>query len=240
MKARVAVRFGLLCTALAIVPCPAFAQAKKSLETAESTPPVHGFSVALVLGEMQGASTPDDRVPAGARKALTDMRDFLPYKSYRLLDLQFIRCCASKGAGLLSGRLRGLDEQQYSFVVDYGLASKLAIRFSLREEPSTKKLGSSSTSDAALLVAQLEEKRKQYAAGHPSIKALERQLREVEEQSRMTAPSKSAVVDSTFSMEVGETVVIGTSSLKGDKALIALLTAVRRPDSPSAPQGEKK
>jgi hypothetical protein len=34
------------------------------------------------------------------------------------------------------------------------------------------------------------------------------------------------VIDTSFSMDVGETVVVGTSRLKGDKALIALLTAI--------------
>ena len=38
-----------------------------------------------------------------------------------------------------------------------------------------------------------------------------------------------SVIDTTFSMEIGETVVVGTSRMRGgDKALIALLTAVPR------------
>jgi hypothetical protein len=35
-----------------------------------------------------------------------------------------------------------------------------------------------------------------------------------------------AIIDTSFTMDIGETVVVGTSRLKGDKALIALLTAV--------------
>jgi hypothetical protein len=45
------------------------------------------------------------------------------------------------------------------------------------------------------------------------------------------APHHSAtgvVIDSSFTMLVGETVVVGTSRVGGDKALIALLTAVPR------------
>ena len=216
---------------------------KKPADVAEATP-IHGFSVALVLGDLQGASTADN-LPLGAKKALADLRDFVPYKSYRLLDSQFIRCCASKGGTpVVSGRLRGLDEQQYSFVIDYGLwGSKLSIRFSLREESSAKKIAAASA-DVNILVAELEEKRRQLKSTHPTVKELEqklaRQIQEIDEQKGLTQSVKSAVIDSTFSMDVGETVVIGTSSLKGDKALIALLTAVRRPDSASAPQGEKK
>ena len=35
-----------------------------------------------------------------------------------------------------------------------------------------------------------------------------------------------ALIDTNFTMDIGETVVVGTSRLQGDKALIALLTAV--------------
>jgi hypothetical protein len=39
------------------------------------------------------------------------------------------------------------------------------------------------------------------------------------------------VMDSTFSIALGETVVVGTSRLNGDQALIALLTAAAKPGS---------
>jgi hypothetical protein len=42
-------------------------------------------------------------------------------------------------------------------------------------------------------------------------------------------PARANVLDSTFSIAIGETVVIGTSRLKGDQALIALLTAAGKP-----------
>ena len=35
-------------------------------------------------------------------------------------------------------------------------------------------------------------------------------------------------MDSSFTMDVGETVVVGTSRLGGDKALIAIVTAVKK------------
>jgi hypothetical protein len=48
--------------------------------------------------------------------------------------------------------------------------------------------------------------------------------------SRTVAPvARPNVVDSTFAIAIGETVVIGTSRLKGDQALIALLTAAGKP-----------
>lgn len=43
--------------------------------------------------------------------------------------------------------------------------------------------------------------------------------------------SSRAIIDRSFTIDVGETVVVGTSRLGGDKALIALVTAVRRSTS---------
>ena len=69
----------------------------------------YGFSVVLVLGDMQGGGGTPDNVPPAARKALADMKDFLPYKSYRLLDSAWIL-----GSGNVSTRLRGADDQEYA------------------------------------------------------------------------------------------------------------------------------
>lgn len=151
---------------------------------------MQAFSVALLLGETQGASTPEN-LPAGATKALADVREFLPYKSYRLLDTQWIRCCAGPN---VTGSLRGLDEQQFTFriAIHSVSAPKLSANFNLLNDGGSFKSGNV-THDAF---------------GQP-----------------VTA---KPIVSSNFSMDVGETVVIGTSSLKGDKALVVLLTAVPR------------
>lgn len=59
------------------------------------------------------------------------------------------------------------------------------------------------------------------------------ELRQMLDQARQDRPRASmgnrGIMDSTFSIAVGETVVIGTSRLKGEKALIALLTAATKP-----------
>jgi hypothetical protein len=153
---------------------------------------MQAFSVALLLGEIQGTAAADN-LPDGAKKALADVRDFLPYKSYRLLDTQWIRCCASP---TVEGRLRGLDEQYYPFgLVIQGVSGmKMTAHFWL----------SDAASDAQL------------SAG------------------------KKRMMSSGFSMETGETVVIGTSSLKGDKALVVLLTAVPRSSISKTKKGSVK
>ena len=56
---------------------------------AQAAPRLQGFSVALLLGAAQGSTAPDG-LSAPARKALADISDFLPYKTYRVLDTQWI------------------------------------------------------------------------------------------------------------------------------------------------------
>lgn len=222
---------------------------KEGAKALSDAPALNGFSVALVLGDMQGTSTPDN-LPLGAKKAIADLRDFLPYKSYRLLDTQWIRCCGIPKAvqPQLSGRLRGLEEQLYAFVVDFGFSGpRISVHFSLRDDNAKKTTSTKSTDKEMALREQLAEARRQgYSSSHPTVKELElklqQQLRDEAEDQYKGGPasSKGAMIDSTFSMDAGETVVIGTSSLKGDKALIALLTAVPRTGPQSSTQGEKR
>src|SRR5262245_18443997 len=64
-----------------------------------------GFSVIVLRGDTQGPAGPDNLPPAPAvRKALSDVKDFLPYKSYRVLDTQWLRSGST--------RMRGLDDQE--------------------------------------------------------------------------------------------------------------------------------
>ena len=54
---------------------------------------IQGFNIVLLVGELEGTSGPVDDLPQGARRALTDMKEFLPYKHYRVLDSQWTSCC---------------------------------------------------------------------------------------------------------------------------------------------------
>ena len=262
LRNRIVVPRAIATCALVAAAATASAQmVKKSSEAPPDASGVHGFSVALVLGDLKGGTSPET-LPLGARRALADMRDFLPYKDYRLLDTQWILCCGSSkvGAGI-SGRLRGLrrgaegsEEQMYAFsvtVLDVA-GSQLSVRFWMNDAAEPKsaltRLTDERAFDAALaqqerqIEGQLADARKRYSAEHPAVKELVMQLDRVKEHtggSRLPS-GKTAVIDSTFSMNLGETVVIGTSSLKGDKALIALLTAARRPGPQTSSTGEKR
>jgi hypothetical protein len=232
---------------------------------------IHGFSVVLVVGDMQATATANDTVPGAAKKALADMRDFLPYKSYRLLDAEWMLCCGGP-VGAVSGRVRGPEEQDYSYsLTTTGVSdSKITVHFSMREAPApvAGAFGGRGTAAAALsdtaradysrqlyeatkerdeFERQVQELRRKvevglapkedvHAAQQRFERAMERQgeLRRMLGQLRPTTSRASfgnsrSIMDSTFSIAVGETVVIGTSRLKGEKALIALLTAAAKP-----------
>lgn len=210
----------------------------RSIERA-SVPAPQGFSVVLVLGEMQG-SGPAENVPPAARKALADMKDFLPYKSYRLLDAQWTLCC---GRSMIATRLRGPDQQDYDLELDPGpseTSGKWNVRFLLREATAASEppAGGVSVDRSAAIAAQraeletrIKQLRERYDENHPQVRLLREQLLELDRQQLATRKEEGmqrrhrTLLDTSFTMDIGETVVVGTSRLQGDKALIALLTA---------------
>ena len=209
-----------------------------------------GYSVVLVLGDMQSTSATDGNVPAAARKALADMKDFLPYKSYRLLDAQWIL-----GSQKTLSRLRGANDQEYELTLRGTQISggKLNVTFRLAEPGALLAVKPSPDADSrsarraelerALRNAEAEVARARAASGDKRAEAMaaanekvaaisreleqEKGLREAALKEAAIRPAR-AVIDTSFAMDVGETVVVGTSRVAGDKALIALLTAVAR------------
>jgi len=258
-------RAACLAVVTGVVLCPAAASAQQS----ESSPPARGgqrggrltpsersnmpapqgFSVVLVLGEMQAAG-PADSVPPAARKALADMKDFLPYKTYRLLDTQWTLCC---GRSAIVTRLRGDEQDYYDLELEPNrtdTSGKWYVRFALRNTaagaaPAAAQSDRDDDRMALLTVKrtelenQLRDLKQRYNDNHPEVQKVRTQLVEVEHQQaqlriettrRRLAPGspgrQRTVIETSFTMDIGETVVVGTSRLQGDKALIALLTAV--------------
>jgi hypothetical protein len=235
-----------------------------------------GFSVVLVLGDIQGATSADD-VPPAARKALTDMRDFLPFKSYKLLDAAWLMCCSTGGQGSASQVLRGPEDVEYELRLDTARfeGSRVSVRFSLRTNPvavagdavematvaaqrTSQRRIANLNDQRALIEKQIGEARRKVEVGvapatdvaklELELRRVEREILEAEEAAVQTAnarasvastrnarggarpiaePGRHTIIDTNFTMDVGETVVVGTSRLKGgSRALIALLTAV--------------
>jgi hypothetical protein len=223
-----------------------------------------GFNVVLLLGDMQDAGG-QDTVPVAARKALSDMKDFLPYKGYRLLDTQWV---LGSNSGPAITRLRGAEDQEYELELRAVGTSPtgMSVRFFLRESSDGSAAASGDTGRSALhpkevakgdpvaveisnQIFQLERERddlqllvskgrKQVEVGtkdpdevkrqETQLAAVTRRIAELK-QSLSTTSSKTTgrpVIDTSFLMEDGETVVVGTSKVKGGgRALIALLTA---------------
>jgi hypothetical protein len=188
-----------------------------------------GFSVVLLLGETQSTGGGDGLPPAPAlRKALSDVRDFLPYKSYRVLDTQWLR------GG--STRMKGPDDQEY----DVDLAADqimpnpfhpkegmLNVLFHLQEVGAAA--NSSEEYGRSIQAAELEKQRASMLAQMPSaqgamVQEMKARLERVEKQIRLAKARK--LIDSRFEMAIGETVVVGTSKIGGDKGLVVLLTSV--------------
>jgi hypothetical protein len=214
---------------------------------------LEGFGVVLLLGDLQPGGDADS-VPSAAKKALSDMRDFLPYKSYQVLDVQWTRCCGSPA----TSRLRGADDQDYELQVRSSNSSggRLFVQFLLRE-PGALAAEPAGLSDARAAEVQRElftlerelsdlklQKEKvaqlipQGGASESDMHRISAQLALVTKrisELRRSMDSRAArregrvVIDTSFTMDVGETVVVGTSRLKGGgKALIAILTASPR------------
>jgi hypothetical protein len=208
-------------------------------------PAPQGFSVVLVLGEMQGAGAADN-VPPAARKALADMKDFLPYKTYRLLDAQWTLCC---GHSAIITRLRGDEQEYYDLELEPNrtdTSGKWYVRFALRNAAAASARAEDIDSRVAALnrqraeaEAQLRDLRQRYNDNHPEVQKARARLTELDREraqiqvdsarrhaATASTMNRRTVIDTSFTMDIGETVVVGTSRLQSDKALIALLTAV--------------
>ena len=244
--------------ALATLAAPAAAQqleprAAQPIQRTERTPPpaemkgqalVQGFSVVLVLGDLNGGAAGD--VPPAARKALNDMKDFLPYKGYRLLDAEWI--LGSRGA---TTRLRGADGQDYELRLTGASVAggRLHVSFQMLDggpdSPMDPVMQAARGGERAALEQRLRESETELAAlrargnsARAEVAAQEARIADLKR--RLESPdtmwsvirNNRRVIDTSFDMEVGETVVVGTSRLKDSKdsgrALIALLTAVPR------------
>jgi len=210
-------------------------------------PAPQGFSVVLVLGDLTGSANADPNVPPAARKALNDMKDFLPYKGYRLLDAEWIL-----GSHSATTRLRGPDGQDYELTLNNSPMSspsstKEHVTFRLRDAGSETggdmTMASARTAERAAVEQRIQALEREIAAaqrsGEKSPEATARAKQLAELRQRLESEPAVAyvytrgrwIIDTSFEMEIGETVVVGTSRLKdtgkeNGRALIALLTAV--------------
>ena len=237
------VRCGLMVFGLLLLTTPAAAQG--------TSPAFQGFSIVLVLGDVQEGVT-SDNVPAAARAALADLKDFLPYRSYRVLDTAWV-LASSATHQAVSSRLQGTDEQDYEVMLDrmpVG-ASSLQVRFEMREPDGNAERRAAMADREAAIKAEVQQLMSAHAAlenqlrraeavqNRGDVDALRQRLAENEialetrQRQGRYAPGGATLINTSFNMSLGETVVVGTSRMRGgNKALIVLLTAATRGAKP--------
>jgi hypothetical protein len=228
------------------------AWAQQGVVTA-AQPGLQGFGIVLVLGDLQAGPTPDN-IPAAARAALADLKDFLPYKGYRVLDTAWILGSTTQLFRATS-RLRGADEQSYevrltSSPVGAPAPPSLQVKFVMQDSGAGDPKAIDAAHDEAQLKTELlrlsaaraaleksgqsvepnetaEERRQRQLAIRDRMRDLEITINTMQNQLQSLSIGQT-LIDTSFNMRLGETVVVGTSRVRGDKALIALLTAVRK------------
>jgi hypothetical protein len=176
----------------------------------QDRPYTQRFQIVLLGASIKPNGSPTD-LPAGAQKALQDLRDFLPYKSYKMLGTAWFQ--ATQG-DMVQGQLAGSEDQTYEY------------RFRFH------KAGIDEQKELFVDFFNLEK-----AARTPRpAPAAAQEGEEVQPGLAPPAPRVQRVISTSFGLGVGETVVVGTSKVEGTgDALVVLLSAI--PDSGSKREG---
>jgi hypothetical protein len=142
------------------------------------------FQVILLRGATSGSEELTG-LPKNAEKAVKDVRDFLPFKSYKLLDSALLRIDESGKT-----QLEGIPPQQYE------------VFFAFRPMAGNK---------LSIWTFRLVAVKPKGSTPLPSGVAPE---------------AERALIDTSFTVDLGETIVVGSSKLGGSEALVVLFTAL--------------
>lgn len=159
-------------------------------EATTPTPPAASgrtrlFQIVLVRGAVGGAEEAVG-IPKNAEKAIRDLRDFLPFRSYKMLDTGLLRIRENDSGKI---KLEGIAPQQYE-----------------------------------VFVAAMPGANGKISVWSFSVKAV--RARSTPLPPGVAPEAERPIIDTSFSIDPGETVVVGSSKLGGDQALIVLFTAL--------------
>ena len=161
----------------------------RALAKADGNPRGQSFQL-LLLAAGGKARSGGPEIPANVQKALADLKGFLPFKGYELLDSTWMRATQDR---VTEARLIGRDGASYEATLLFRAPSSgdlFVDGFRLKAEPFTP-------------------------ASPGGVK-----------EPRNTRPGRD-LIQTTFGIKTGETVVVGTSRVEdSDEALVVLLTAV--------------
>ncbi len=187
-------RTAVLTILLAIVALP-LAAADRAL------PSTRLFQVIMIEGTLTGTMNTEG-IPKVALDSLAGMKDFLPYKGYRLLDSALIRT-AMHGRTTLKGPLGRPFE------------------VSLSVEPSDS-AGDGKNPDLFFRNFSITEVRETASQVPGAPKGTS-----TGGEDTPAPAAQRTLISTSFGMDVGETLVVGSSRLDGDQsALILLVTAL--------------
>ncbi len=161
-------------------------------------PPTYLIQVSLLAASKTGPNELDD-MPANTRQAIEDVRQFLQFKSYRLLDTALVR--SDRGARTT---LTGPDDREFLAAFSFNDQQVVAQRM---EKPRK------------LLVRRFELIEK-FEVSPPLLAA-------GGDKGAPVSPASRQVLSSSFAAELGQTLLDGTSRLnRGDEAPKVLFTAL--------------
>lgn len=148
----------------------------------------HGFQILLLTASLKPGSGGVE-VPANVKKALADLKGFLPYKSYEVLDTAW---------------LSGTQERDMeAHLVDHqGAGYRIELRFH----------DTGSAADRSLFVDAFRLRAEPFKPQGAGV---------------MEARPGGSLIDTSFGVKEGETIVVGTSKTTGsNEAVVVLVTAV--------------
>jgi hypothetical protein len=159
----------------------------RALARADSGPRNQNLQILLLSAGMKPGAAAGPEIPENAQKALADLKKFLPFKSYQLVDAAWLSATEGQVA---RGRLAGSG----------GAAYEVKLRFRTAGNAEAPSLFVDHFELAQEMVVQMKE------GPHYGSRDL---------------------IQTTFSLKEGETIVVGSSKADGaDGALVVLLTAV--------------
>jgi hypothetical protein len=165
----------------------------RALAKEDATPRTQRFQLLLMAASAKSGGSSSD-VPANAQKALADLKGFLAFKSYDLLDTAWVSATQDRPS---EAHMVGRKGQNF----------RIAMRF--------RNVGS--PADRNLFVDAFQLTVEPYVAG-------------TAEDGKPDHRPGRELIDTTFGLKEGETLVVGTSKVDGaEEALVVLLTAVPAP-----------
>ncbi len=168
------------------------------------------FRVVLIVSSTAADHPLTDNIPADARKALEDMKAFLPFKSYRLFGTGEVAAQRGQPATL---RISGGDNQTFDVTIARD-APPLLIYSADAMRAKIQDNGNGPRSDPPaprLSLTFMLRDASGVSAAQPVV---------------VSTPS---MINTLVAMDVGETIVVGTSRARGSRGLLALLTALPSP-----------